>query len=126
MAIKKLEKMADQGDREFRNEMNAIRMTHHKNLVKLLGYCHEGSNTLLVYEYMTNGSLVDFLFRSDRRLTWKENIGICLNVAQGILYLHEECDTQIIHCDIKPENILMSDQKCAKLADFGFAKLRPN
>ncbi|KAB2635166.1 G-type lectin S-receptor-like serine/threonine-protein kinase RLK1 [Pyrus ussuriensis x Pyrus communis] len=99
VAIKKLEKM-----------MNAIGMTHHKNLVKLLGY---------FYEYMTNGSLVDFFFQSNRRPTWKENIGICLNVAQGILYLHEECDTQIIHCDIKPENILMSDQKCAKLADFG-------
>ncbi|KAB2635232.1 G-type lectin S-receptor-like serine/threonine-protein kinase RLK1 [Pyrus ussuriensis x Pyrus communis] len=62
VAIKKLEKMANQGDREFRNEMNAIGMTHHKNLVKLLGYCHEGSNMLLVYEYMTNGSLVDFFF----------------------------------------------------------------
>ncbi|KAI5312019.1 hypothetical protein L3X38_041192 [Prunus dulcis] len=72
---------------------------------------------------MTNGSLADFLFRSDGRPAWEERIGIVLNVAQGILYLHEECVTQIIHCDIKPENILMSEQKCAKLADFGLAKL---
>ena len=74
---------------------------------------------------MTNGSLADFLFKSDDdgRPTWEERVGIALNVAQGILYLHEECETQIIHCDIKPENILMSEQKLAKLADFGLAKL---
>ncbi|KAL6269155.1 hypothetical protein ACE6H2_026066 [Prunus campanulata] len=123
VAIKKLEKVVGEGEREFQNEMNVIGRTHHKNLVKLLGYCHDGSNRLLVYEYMTNGSLADFLFRSDGRPAWEERIGIVLNVAQGILYLHEECETQIIHCDIKPENILMSEQKCAKLADFGLAKL---
>ncbi|BBH08843.1 receptor-like protein kinase 1 [Prunus dulcis] len=123
VAIKKLEKVVGEGEREFQNEVNAIGRTHHKNLVKLLGYCHDGSNRLLVYEYMTNGSLADFLFRSDGRPAWEERIGIVLNVAQGILYLHEECVTQIIHCDIKPENILMSEQKCAKLADFGLAKL---
>ncbi|CAB4289306.1 unnamed protein product [Prunus armeniaca] len=123
VAIKKLEKVVGEGEREFQNEMNVIGRTHHKNLVKLLGYCHDGSNRLLVYEYMTNGSLADFLFRSDGRPAWEERTGIVLNVAQGILYLHEECETQIIHCDIKPENILMSEQKCAKLADFGLAKL---
>ncbi|PQQ07588.1 G-type lectin S-receptor-like serine/threonine-protein kinase RLK1 [Prunus yedoensis var. nudiflora] len=123
VAIKKLEKVVGEGEREFQNEVNAIGRTHHKNLVKLLGYCHDGSNRLLVYEYMTNGSLADFLFRSDGRPAWEERTGIVLNVAQGILYLHEECETQIIHCDIKPENILMSEQKCAKLADFGLAKL---
>ncbi|ONH89928.1 hypothetical protein PRUPE_8G024600 [Prunus persica] len=123
VAIKKLEKVVGEAEREFQNEMNVIGRTHHKNLVKLLGYCHDGSNRLLVYEYMTNGSLADFLFRSDGRPAWEERTGIVLNVAQGILYLHEECETQIIHCDIKPENILMSEQKCAKLADFGLAKL---
>lgn len=123
VAVKQLENVLDE-EREFRNEMNAIGRTHHKNLVKLLGYCHDGTNRLLVYEFMTNGSLADFFFKSNGgRPTWEERIGIALNVAQGILYLHEECDTQIIHCDIKPENILMSEQKCAKLADFGLAKL---
>ncbi|PRQ24795.1 putative protein kinase RLK-Pelle-SD-2b family [Rosa chinensis] len=104
--------------------MNAIGRTHHKNLVKLLGYCHDGTNRLLVYEYMTNGSLANFLFKSyGGRPTWEDRVSIALNVAQGILYLHEECETQIIHCDIKPENILMTEQKCAKLADFGLANL---
>ncbi|PRQ24801.1 putative protein kinase RLK-Pelle-SD-2b family [Rosa chinensis] len=106
VAIKQLETVVDEGEREFRNEMNAIGRTHHKNLVKLLGYCHDGTNKLLVYEP-----------------TWEERVSTALNVAQGILYLHEECETQIIHCDIKPKNILMTEQKCAKLADFGLAKL---
>lgn len=124
VAIKKLNEVVDEGEQEFRNETNVIGRTHHKNLVKLLGYCHDGTNRLLVYEYTTNGSLADFLFKSvDGRPTWEERVGIALNVAQGILYLHEECETQIIHCDIKPENILMSEQKGAKLADFGLAKL---
>ncbi|PRQ24808.1 putative protein kinase RLK-Pelle-SD-2b family [Rosa chinensis] len=124
VAIKQLETVVDEGEREFRNEMNAIGRTHHKNLVKLLGYCHDGTNRLLVYEYMNNGSLAHFFFKSyGGRPTWEERVSVALNVAQGILYLHEECETQIIHCDIKPENILMTEQKCAKLADFGLAKL---
>ncbi|PRQ24799.1 putative protein kinase RLK-Pelle-SD-2b family [Rosa chinensis] len=124
VAIKQLETVVDEGEREFRNEMNAIGRTHHKNLVKLLGYCHDGTNRLLVYEYMTNGSLAKYFFNSyGGRPTWEERVSVALNVAQGILYLHEECETQIIHCDIKPENILMTEQKCAKLADFGLAKL---
>ncbi|KAL5560337.1 hypothetical protein UlMin_036548 [Ulmus minor] len=72
---------------------------------------------------MTNGSLADYLFKSESKPNWEERIGIAFNVAKGMLYLHEECDTQIIHCDIKPENILMDKQKCAKIADFGLAKL---
>ncbi|KAL5560364.1 hypothetical protein UlMin_036575 [Ulmus minor] len=72
---------------------------------------------------MNNDSLADFLFKSDAKPTWEERIGIDLNVAKGILYLHEECDTLIIHCDIKPENILMDEQKSTKIADFGLAKL---
>ncbi|KAK9944022.1 hypothetical protein M0R45_009606 [Rubus argutus] len=116
VAIKKLKEVVDEGEQEFRNETNVIGRTHHKNLVKLLGYCHDGTNRLLVYEYMTNGSLAHFLFKSDDdgRPTWEARVGIALNVAQGILYLHEECETQIIHCDIKPENILMSEQKTCK------------
>ncbi|GMN69346.1 hypothetical protein TIFTF001_038393 [Ficus carica] len=119
----RLERVIADGEREFRNEMKVIGKTHHKNLVKLLGYCHEGTSRLLVYEYMTNGSLADFLFRSETKPTWEERNGIVLNIAKGILYLHEECETQIIHCDIKPENILMDEQNCAKIADFGLAKL---
>ena len=94
--------------------MKVIGKTHHRNLVKLLGYCHEGTNRFLVYEYMTNGSLAGFLFRSGTKPTWEERIGIVLNIAKGILYLHEECETQIIHCDIKLENILRDKQNTAR------------
>lgn len=123
VAIKRLENVVAEGEREFRNEMKAIGRTYHKNLVKLFGYCHDGNNRLLVYEYMGNGSLAKFLFESERKPSWEEKTRIALNVARGILYLHEECETQIIHCDIKPENILMDEHKCAKIADFGLAKL---
>ena len=123
VAIRRLENVVAEGEREFRNEMKAIGRTYHKNLVKLYGYCHHGNNRLLVYEYMSNGSLAKFLFESERKPSWEEKTRIALNVARGILYLHEECETQIIHCDIKPENILMDEHKCAKIADFGLAKL---
>ncbi|OVA06898.1 Protein kinase domain [Macleaya cordata] len=127
IAVKRLERMVDEGEREFQTEMRAIGRTNHRNLVQLLGYCHEGSNRLLVYEYMCNGSLADFLFKPEQRPDWKERVETALNVAKGILYLHEECQTQIIHCDIKPQNILMDENRCAKVADFGLAKLlRPD
>ncbi|KAF6174193.1 hypothetical protein GIB67_033725 [Kingdonia uniflora] len=123
IAVKRLERVVDEGEREFRTEMRVIGRTHHKNLVRLLGYCHEGSNRLLVYEYMCNGSLENFLFKPEKYPSWDERVGIALNIARGILYLHEECETQIIHCDIKPQNILMDEFFCAKISDFGLAKL---
>ncbi|KAK8480323.1 hypothetical protein V6N13_149597 [Hibiscus sabdariffa] len=123
VAIKRLEKVVAEGERDFRNEMRAIGKTHHKNLVRLLGYCYDGTNRLLVYEYMKNGSLADFLFKSKLKINWEGRVEIVLNIARGLCYLHEECETQIIHCDIKPENILMDDKGYAKIADFGLAKL---
>ncbi|XP_050208074.1 G-type lectin S-receptor-like serine/threonine-protein kinase LECRK3 [Mercurialis annua] len=123
VAIKRLQKVMAEGEREFRNEMNVIARTHHKNLVRLLGYCHDETNMLLVYEYMGNGSLTDFLFESEQKPAWEARVEIALNIARGIVYLHEECQTQIIHCDIKPENILMDEKEWAKIADFGLSKL---
>ncbi|XP_050292263.1 G-type lectin S-receptor-like serine/threonine-protein kinase LECRK2 [Quercus robur] len=123
VAVKRLEKLVEEGEREFRAEMRAIGRTHHKNLVQLLGYCAEGSKRLLVYEFMSNGSLADVLFKSRRRPDWDERARIALDVARGILYLHEECKTPIIHCDIKSSNILMDDFWTAKISDFGLAKL---
>lgn len=123
VAIKRLERVVDDGERDFRNEMKAIGKTHHRNLVQLLGYCYDGTNRLLVYEYMKNGSLADFLFKSNLKINWEGRLAIILNIARGIFYLHEECHIQIIHCDIKPENILMDDKGHAKIADFGLAKL---
>ncbi|EEF30589.1 G-type lectin S-receptor-like serine/threonine-protein kinase LECRK3 [Ricinus communis] len=123
VAVKKLERVLADGDREFQTEMKAIGKTHHKNLVRLLGYCNEGPNRLLVYEFMSNGSLSDVLFSPENRPCFAERIEIARNIARGILYLHEECETQIIHCDIKPENILMDAYMCPKISDFGLAKL---
>ncbi|XP_043689540.1 G-type lectin S-receptor-like serine/threonine-protein kinase LECRK4 [Telopea speciosissima] len=123
-AVKRLDdKLFDEREREFKTEMRVIAKTHHRNLVQLLGYCCDGPNRLLVYEYMSNGSLA-LLFNSEiPPPSWHERKGIALNIAKGMLYLHEECDTQIIHCDIKPQNILMDENRCPKIADFGLAKL---
>ncbi|GFY91236.1 receptor-like protein kinase 1 [Actinidia rufa] len=123
VAVKKLEKQLTEGEREFQTEVKVIGRTHHRNLVRLIGYCLDGPNRLLVYEYMRNGTLADFLFTPERRASWDERIRIALDIARGILYLHEECETQIIHCDIKPRNILMDEHGCAKISDFGLAKL---
>ena len=123
IAVKRLEKAAEEGEREFRAEITAIARTHHKNLVQVLGFCIEGSRKLLVYEYMNNGSLADLIFKAERRPIWKERIRIALDVARGLLYLHEESEIRIIHCNIKPQNILMDDNWTAKISDFGFAKL---
>ncbi|KAM3749459.1 hypothetical protein ACB098_05G186400 [Castanea mollissima] len=123
VAVKRLEKLLTEGEREFQTEIKVIGRTHHKNLVRLLGYCHDGDNRLLVYEYMSNGSLADILFKPEKQLCWHERIEIACKIAKGILYLHEECESQIIHCDIKPQNILMDETRCPKISDFGLAKL---
>ncbi|XP_054806267.1 G-type lectin S-receptor-like serine/threonine-protein kinase LECRK1 [Prosopis cineraria] len=93
------------------------------NLVQLLGYCIDGSRKLLVYEYMSNGSLADFLFKAEMHLSWRERVKIAFDVARGVLYLHEECEVCIVHCNIKPQNILMDEMWTAKVSDFGLARL---
>jgi hypothetical protein len=123
IAVKRLEKGVEEGEREFRAEMTAMAQTHHRNLVRVLGFCIEGPKKLLVYEYMKNGSLADLIFKAERPPIWKERIRIALDVARGLLYLHEESEARIIHCNIKPQNILMDDNWTAKISDFGFAKL---
>ncbi|XP_058188054.1 G-type lectin S-receptor-like serine/threonine-protein kinase LECRK2 [Rhododendron vialii] len=124
VAVKKLEKALAEGERHFQREIKVIGRTHHRNLVQLIGYCLDGPNRLLVYEYMCNGSLADFLFTHERpQPNWEEKVEIARNIACGIHYLHDDCETQIIHCDIKPQNILMDEHCCAKISDFGLAKL---
>ncbi|XP_059641974.1 G-type lectin S-receptor-like serine/threonine-protein kinase LECRK1 [Cornus florida] len=127
VVVKRLERVVEESEREFQAEMTAIGQTHHRNLVRLLGFCIEGASKLLVYEFMNNGSLANLLFKVERRPSWKERVKIAMDVARGILYLHEECETRIIHCNIKPQNILMDDSWTAKISDFGLAKvLMPN
>uniref|UniRef100_A0A1J3EG14 Receptor-like serine/threonine-protein kinase n=1 Tax=Noccaea caerulescens TaxID=107243 RepID=A0A1J3EG14_NOCCA len=124
VAVKQLEGI-EQGEKQFRMEVATISSTHHLNLVRLIGFCSEGRHRLLVYEFMRNGSLDSFLFTSDsgKLLTWEYRFNIALGTAKGITYLHEECRDCIVHCDIKPENILVDDSYTAKVSDFGLAKL---
>ncbi|KAI9125735.1 hypothetical protein K1719_003153 [Acacia pycnantha] len=103
--------------------MQAIGKTHHKNLVRLLGYCAEGSKRLLVYEFMSNGSLEKLIFGDITvRPDWDKRRRIALDIARGLLYLHEQCRAPIIHCDIKPHSILMDEFWTAKISDFGLTK----
>ncbi|KAM1354443.1 hypothetical protein ACFX2H_028607 [Malus domestica] len=122
VAVKKLRYVMQDVEKEFKTELNVIGKTHHKNLVRLFGYCDEGQQKLLVYEFLSNGTLASFLF-SDIKPSWKQRIEIAYGIAKGLLYLHEECSTQIIHCDIKPQNILLDDYYTPRISDFGLAKL---
>lgn len=126
VAVKQLEGI-EQGEKQFRMEVATISSTHHLNLVRLIGFCSEGRHRLLVYEFMKNGSLDSFLFtteaQSGKVLNWEYRFNTALGTARGITYLHEECRDCIVHCDIKPENILLDDNYNAKVSDFGLAKL---
>ncbi|KAI3905659.1 hypothetical protein MKX01_036568 [Papaver californicum] len=96
--------------------------THHKNLVKLLGYCEEGQNRLLVYEFMNNSNLGEHLL-GIAKPNRNQRVQIAFCISRGLMYLHEVCSSQIIHCDVKPQNILLDDGFTANIADFGLAKL---
>ncbi|KAJ4729928.1 S-receptor-like serine/threonine-protein kinase [Melia azedarach] len=124
IAVKKLESLS-QGEKQFRTEVSTIGNIQHVNLVRLLGFCSEGTKRLLVYDYMANGSLDSHLFheKDSKVLDWKTRYQIALGTARGLAYLHEKCRDCIIHCDIKPENILLDAELCPKVADFGLAKL---
>ncbi|XVE78826.1 hypothetical protein DITRI_Ditri14bG0009200 [Diplodiscus trichospermus] len=123
VAVKKLDRsMIRDVHKEFKTEINVIGGTHHKNLVRLLGFCEEGEQQLLVYEFLSNGTLADFLFGNGKP-SWNQRTQIALGIAKGLVYLHDECSTQIIHCDIKPQNILLDEYYNARISDFGLSKL---
>lgn len=123
VAVKKLEGLR-QGEKQFRAEVSTLGAIQHVNLVRLHGLCLDGSKRLLVYEYMSGGSLNSHLFHNNSSfLDWNSRYQIVLGIARGLAYLHEKCRECIIHCDIKPDNILLDKDFNAKIADFGMAKL---
>ncbi|XP_047326674.1 G-type lectin S-receptor-like serine/threonine-protein kinase At2g19130 [Impatiens glandulifera] len=125
VAVKKLDSIS-QGEKQFRMEVSTIGNVQHVNLVRLRGFCSQGNKKLLVYDYMQNGSLDSILFHhndSKSVLDWKTRYQIAIGIARGLAYLHDMCRDCIVHCDIKPENILLDSGFCPKVADFGLAKL---
>ncbi|XP_027167166.1 G-type lectin S-receptor-like serine/threonine-protein kinase LECRK3 [Coffea eugenioides] len=122
VAVKMLDRVARDAEKEFLAEVNSIGQTNHKHLVRLLGACYENQHRLLVYEYMPNGTLASLLF-GDTIPSWKLRTQIATGIARGLVYLHEECSSPMIHCDIKPQNILLDDYYNARISDFGLAKL---
>jgi serine/threonine protein kinase len=122
MVAVKLLKGTNGNGEDFLNEVVSISQTSHVNIVSLLGFCLEGSRRMLVYEYMPNGSLHNHIY-SEPAIEWEALLRIAIGIARGLEYLHQGCNTRIIHFDIKPHNILLDEELRPKIADFGLAKL---
>lgn len=126
VAVKQLSVASHQGKSQFLAEIATISAVQHRNLVKLYGCCLEGDKRLLVYEYLENKSLDQLLFGTGSKslyLDWKTRFDICLGVARGLAYLHEESRLRIVHRDVKASNILLDSDLTPKISDFGLAKL---
>ncbi|KAF7852331.1 hypothetical protein BT93_L0889 [Corymbia citriodora subsp. variegata] len=120
-AVKRLNE-ANQGENEFLAEVSTIGNLNHMNLIDMWGYCAEGKHRLLIYEFMEHGSLAENL-SSPTELDWSKRFEIVLGSARGLAYLHEECLEWVLHCDVKPQNILLDSTYQPKVADFGLSKV---
>ncbi|KAL5790208.1 hypothetical protein ACOSQ2_005096 [Xanthoceras sorbifolium] len=123
VAVKRVSKGSKQGIKEYASEVKIISKLRHRNLVQLMGWCHEKRELLLVYEFMPNGSLDSYLFKENSLLTWELRYKIAQDLALGLLYLHEEWEQCVVHRDIKSSNIMLDENFNAKLGDFGLARL---
>ncbi|KAK3439185.1 hypothetical protein EUGRSUZ_C03826 [Eucalyptus grandis] len=127
VAVKRLKVGSGQGEREFLTEVEIISRVHHKHVVSLVGYCTAGSERILVYELVPNKTLEFHLHGEGQpTLDWPTRLKIAFGAAEGLAYLHEGCDPNIIHRDIKATNILVDHEFKAKIADFGIAKVTSN
>ncbi|RRT59528.1 hypothetical protein BHE74_00020973 [Ensete ventricosum] len=128
VAVKQLDRNGFQGNREFLIEVLMLSLLHHPNLVRLLGYCADGDQRILVYEYMPLGSLEDHLLdvsADAEPLEWHTRMKIAAGAAKGLQYLHETANPPVIYRDFKASNILLDEDFTAKLSDFGLAKIGP-
>lgn len=123
VAVKRVSRGSKQGIKEYAAEVKIISRLRHRNLVQLIGWCHERKELLLVYEFMSHGSLDSHLFKETSLLTWEVRYKIVQGLASGLLYLHEEWEQCVVHRDIKSSNIMLDSEFNAKLGDFGLARL---